>query len=174
MVLFISVITLLLLIQRPQGIQPQGPKWIWTALRQAFGKPLLLSITYRFMADLLGFAGPLCISGIVHHLSKENHTIQPPVRTLMSFAPIWATCKTTKNKGRILVTPKVEDTEIQFFFSICVVVMNQYFCSLRYFEGKIRNRCNGGLASGHGCVFSCNIFILCYKAFYCHAAVINY
>ncbi len=87
-VLLISVITFLLLIQRPQGIQPQGPKWIWTALQQAFGKPLLLSITYRFMADLLGFAGPLCISGIVHHLSKENHTIQPPVRTLMSFVPI--------------------------------------------------------------------------------------
>uniref|UniRef100_A0A8C1XCW9 ATP-binding cassette, sub-family C (CFTR/MRP), member 8 n=1 Tax=Cyprinus carpio TaxID=7962 RepID=A0A8C1XCW9_CYPCA len=63
-------------------IIPQGPKWIWTALRQAFGKPLLLSITYRFMADLLGFAGPLCISGIVHHLSKENHTIQPPVKHL--------------------------------------------------------------------------------------------
>uniref|UniRef100_A0A8C2C7U6 ATP-binding cassette, sub-family C (CFTR/MRP), member 8 n=1 Tax=Cyprinus carpio TaxID=7962 RepID=A0A8C2C7U6_CYPCA len=68
--------------KRPQGTQPQGPKWIWTALRQAFGKPLLLSITYRFMADLLGFAGPLCISGIVHHLSKENHTIQPPVKHL--------------------------------------------------------------------------------------------
>ncbi|RXN20209.1 ATP-binding cassette sub-family C member 8 isoform X2 [Labeo rohita] len=66
----------------PQGIQPQGSKWIWTALRQAFGRPLLLSITYRFMADLLGFAGPLCISGIVHHLSKENHTIQPPVKHL--------------------------------------------------------------------------------------------
>ncbi|XP_073687769.1 ATP-binding cassette sub-family C member 8 [Garra rufa] len=68
--------------KKPQGIQPQGPKWIWTALRQAFGRPLLLSITYRFMADLLGFAGPLCISGIVHHLSKENHTIQPPVKHL--------------------------------------------------------------------------------------------
>ncbi|KTF76253.1 hypothetical protein cypCar_00028818, partial [Cyprinus carpio] len=68
--------------KRPQGTQPQGPKWIWTAQRQAFGKPLLLSITYRFMADLLGFAGPLCISGIVHHLSKENHTIQPPVKHL--------------------------------------------------------------------------------------------
>uniref|UniRef100_A0A8C2HV76 ATP-binding cassette, sub-family C (CFTR/MRP), member 8 n=1 Tax=Cyprinus carpio TaxID=7962 RepID=A0A8C2HV76_CYPCA len=62
--------------------QLQGPKWIWTALRQAFGRPLFLSITYRFMADLLGFAGPLCISGIVHHLSKENHTIQPPVKHL--------------------------------------------------------------------------------------------
>uniref|UniRef100_A0A672MCZ8 ATP-binding cassette, sub-family C (CFTR/MRP), member 8 n=1 Tax=Sinocyclocheilus grahami TaxID=75366 RepID=A0A672MCZ8_SINGR len=68
----------LLLIQRPQGTLLQGPKCIWTALRQAFGRPLFLSITYRFMADLLGFAGPLCISGIVHHLSKENHTIQPP------------------------------------------------------------------------------------------------
>ncbi|XP_059391674.1 ATP-binding cassette sub-family C member 8-like isoform X2 [Carassius carassius] len=66
--------------KRPQGTL--WPKWIWTALRQAFGKPLLLSITYRFMADLLGFAGPLCISGIVHHLSKENHTIQPPVKHL--------------------------------------------------------------------------------------------
>uniref|UniRef100_A0A8C9SUP3 ATP-binding cassette, sub-family C (CFTR/MRP), member 8 n=1 Tax=Scleropages formosus TaxID=113540 RepID=A0A8C9SUP3_SCLFO len=44
---------------------PQGPKWIWRALRQAFGRPLMLSITFRFLADLLGFAGPLCISGIV-------------------------------------------------------------------------------------------------------------
>ncbi|TRY81680.1 hypothetical protein DNTS_025996, partial [Danionella cerebrum] len=68
--------------KRPQGSQPQGSKWIWTALRQAFGKPLILSITFRFMADLLGFAGPLCISGIVHHLSKENHTILPPVKHL--------------------------------------------------------------------------------------------
>ncbi|XP_073798166.1 ATP-binding cassette sub-family C member 8 isoform X2 [Danio rerio] len=66
----------------PQDTPPQGSKWIWAALRQAFGKPLILSITYRFMADLLGFAGPLCISGIVHHLSKENHTILPPVKHL--------------------------------------------------------------------------------------------
>ncbi|XP_065148285.1 ATP-binding cassette sub-family C member 8 isoform X3 [Paramisgurnus dabryanus] len=68
--------------KRPQGSNPQGPKWIWTALRQAFGKPLILSIAFRFMADLLGFAGPLCISGIVHHISKENHTIQAPMQHL--------------------------------------------------------------------------------------------
>ncbi|KAA0724210.1 ATP-binding cassette sub-family C member 8 [Triplophysa tibetana] len=68
--------------KRPQGSHPQGSRWIWAALRQAFGRPLILSITYRFMADLLGFAGPLCISGIVHHLSKENHTIQAPVQHL--------------------------------------------------------------------------------------------
>uniref|UniRef100_A0A8C7H080 ATP-binding cassette, sub-family C (CFTR/MRP), member 8 n=1 Tax=Oncorhynchus kisutch TaxID=8019 RepID=A0A8C7H080_ONCKI len=59
-----------------------GPKWIWRALRQAFGRPLIISITFRFLADLLGFAGPLCISGIVHHISKDNRTIQPPIKLL--------------------------------------------------------------------------------------------
>uniref|UniRef100_A0A8C1VBV0 ATP-binding cassette, sub-family C (CFTR/MRP), member 8b n=1 Tax=Cyprinus carpio TaxID=7962 RepID=A0A8C1VBV0_CYPCA len=52
----------------------KGSRWIWLALRQAFGRPLVLSITFRFIADLLGFAGPLCISGIVHHISSDNHT----------------------------------------------------------------------------------------------------
>uniref|UniRef100_A0A1A8ELT6 ATP-binding cassette, sub-family C (CFTR/MRP), member 8 n=1 Tax=Nothobranchius korthausae TaxID=1143690 RepID=A0A1A8ELT6_9TELE len=68
--------------KKPQGSAPQGPKWIWQALRKAFGKPLILSITFRFMADLLGFAGPLCISGIVHHISKDNRTIQQPMKLL--------------------------------------------------------------------------------------------
>uniref|UniRef100_A0A8C5BBM9 ATP-binding cassette, sub-family C (CFTR/MRP), member 8 n=1 Tax=Gadus morhua TaxID=8049 RepID=A0A8C5BBM9_GADMO len=53
-----------------QGSVPLGPKQIWRALRKAFGRPLILSITFRFLADLLGFAGPLCISGIVHHVSQ--------------------------------------------------------------------------------------------------------
>uniref|UniRef100_A0A3Q2PBX8 ATP-binding cassette, sub-family C (CFTR/MRP), member 8 n=1 Tax=Fundulus heteroclitus TaxID=8078 RepID=A0A3Q2PBX8_FUNHE len=65
--------------KKPQGVAPQGPKWIWLALRKAFGRPLILSITFRIMADLLGFAGPLCISGIVHHISKDNRTIQQPL-----------------------------------------------------------------------------------------------
>uniref|UniRef100_A0A674ABF7 ATP-binding cassette, sub-family C (CFTR/MRP), member 8 n=1 Tax=Salmo trutta TaxID=8032 RepID=A0A674ABF7_SALTR len=68
--------------RRPLGSMPQGPKWIWRALRQAFGRPLIISITFRFLADLLGFAGPLCISGIVHHISKDNSTIQPPIKLL--------------------------------------------------------------------------------------------
>ncbi|KAJ8249104.1 hypothetical protein GJAV_G00231210 [Gymnothorax javanicus] len=63
-------------------VQPQGSKYIWRALREAFGRPLILSITFRFLADLLGFAGPLCISGIVHHISRENRTIRPPVKLL--------------------------------------------------------------------------------------------
>ncbi|XP_053742004.1 ATP-binding cassette sub-family C member 8 isoform X4 [Synchiropus splendidus] len=68
--------------KKPPGTATQGPKWIWEALRKAFGRPLILSITFRFMADLLGFAGPLCISGIVHHISKDNRTIQQPMRLL--------------------------------------------------------------------------------------------
>uniref|UniRef100_A0A8D0C184 ATP binding cassette subfamily C member 8 n=1 Tax=Salvator merianae TaxID=96440 RepID=A0A8D0C184_SALMN len=56
---------------------PQGSKSIWRALCYAFGRPLVLSSTFRILADMLGFAGPLCISGIVHHVGKENRTIYP-------------------------------------------------------------------------------------------------
>ncbi|XP_077453513.1 ATP-binding cassette sub-family C member 8 [Stigmatopora argus] len=68
--------------KRAEGPPPQGPKWIWRALRKAFGRPLILSITFRFLADLLGFAGPLCVSGIVHHISKDNRTSRQPARLL--------------------------------------------------------------------------------------------
>uniref|UniRef100_A0A8C9TUJ3 ATP-binding cassette, sub-family C (CFTR/MRP), member 8 n=1 Tax=Scleropages formosus TaxID=113540 RepID=A0A8C9TUJ3_SCLFO len=51
--------------QKVRCREPRPQPWIWRALRQAFGRPLMLSITFRFLADLLGFAGPLCISGIV-------------------------------------------------------------------------------------------------------------
>ncbi|XP_069479879.1 ATP-binding cassette sub-family C member 8 [Ambystoma mexicanum] len=60
----------------------QGPKSIWFALCYAFGRPLMLSSVFRVMADLLGFAGPLCISGIVHHLSNENKTFHPQAKFL--------------------------------------------------------------------------------------------
>uniref|UniRef100_A0A8C9U1F7 ATP-binding cassette, sub-family C (CFTR/MRP), member 8 n=1 Tax=Scleropages formosus TaxID=113540 RepID=A0A8C9U1F7_SCLFO len=68
--------------QKVRCREPRPQPWIWRALRQAFGRPLMLSITFRFLADLLGFAGPLCISGIVHHISKENKTPPPPVKLL--------------------------------------------------------------------------------------------
>uniref|UniRef100_A0AAR2JST0 ATP-binding cassette, sub-family C (CFTR/MRP), member 8b n=1 Tax=Pygocentrus nattereri TaxID=42514 RepID=A0AAR2JST0_PYGNA len=66
-------------IQKKGVLPAHGSRWIWHALRQAFGRPLFLSITFRFLADLLGFAGPLCISGIVHHISRDNHTIKTPL-----------------------------------------------------------------------------------------------
>uniref|UniRef100_A0A8C9X199 ATP-binding cassette, sub-family C (CFTR/MRP), member 8 n=1 Tax=Sander lucioperca TaxID=283035 RepID=A0A8C9X199_SANLU len=52
-----------------------SPKMIWQALRKAFGRPLILSITFRFLADLLGFAGPLCISGITRIQTQTNTSL---------------------------------------------------------------------------------------------------
>uniref|UniRef100_A0A669E9B1 ATP-binding cassette, sub-family C (CFTR/MRP), member 9 n=1 Tax=Oreochromis niloticus TaxID=8128 RepID=A0A669E9B1_ORENI len=45
---------------------------IWRSMYRAFGRPILLSSTFRYLADLLGFAGPLCISGIVEQLNCEK------------------------------------------------------------------------------------------------------
>uniref|UniRef100_A0A8C4NBX7 ATP binding cassette subfamily C member 8 n=1 Tax=Eptatretus burgeri TaxID=7764 RepID=A0A8C4NBX7_EPTBU len=45
---------------------------IWRSMYRAFGRPILLSSTYRYLSDLLSFAGPLCISGIVYHLSHRS------------------------------------------------------------------------------------------------------
>lgn len=47
---------------------------IWRSMYRAFGRPILLSSTFRYMADLLGFAGPLCIYGIVRYLNTEKTT----------------------------------------------------------------------------------------------------
>ncbi|XP_053575092.1 ATP-binding cassette sub-family C member 9 isoform X2 [Bombina bombina] len=41
---------------------------IWRAMYTAFGRSILLSSTFRYLADLLGFAGPLCILRIVQHM----------------------------------------------------------------------------------------------------------
>ncbi|XP_023592403.1 ATP-binding cassette sub-family C member 8 isoform X1 [Trichechus manatus latirostris] len=60
----------------------QGARAIWRALCRAFGRRLILSSTFRILADLLGFAGPLCIFGIVDHLRKENRVFQPKTQFL--------------------------------------------------------------------------------------------
>ncbi|KAL7867480.1 hypothetical protein SRHO_G00088640 [Serrasalmus rhombeus] len=49
---------------------------IWRAMYRAFGRPILLSSTFRYMADLLGFAGPLCISGIVERLENKTEVVR--------------------------------------------------------------------------------------------------
>ncbi|XP_020569948.1 ATP-binding cassette sub-family C member 9 isoform X1 [Oryzias latipes] len=53
--------------QRTPEDRDQNPS-IWRSMYRAFGRPILLSSTFRYLADLLGFAGPLCISGIVKYL----------------------------------------------------------------------------------------------------------
>lgn len=58
--------------QRQKTEDPEKSPSIWKSMYRAFGGPILLSSTFRYMADLLGFAGPLCISGIVEHLHNST------------------------------------------------------------------------------------------------------
>ncbi|XP_052411047.1 ATP-binding cassette sub-family C member 9-like isoform X4 [Carassius gibelio] len=57
--------------QRQKTEDPEKSPSIWKSMYRAFGGPILLSSTFRYMADLLGFAGPLCISGIVENLHNS-------------------------------------------------------------------------------------------------------
>uniref|UniRef100_A0AAZ3PNR0 ATP-binding cassette, sub-family C (CFTR/MRP), member 9 n=1 Tax=Oncorhynchus tshawytscha TaxID=74940 RepID=A0AAZ3PNR0_ONCTS len=57
--------------QRQNAEDPEKAPSIWRSMYRAFGRPILLSSTFRYLADLLGFAGPLCIYGIVEHLNKK-------------------------------------------------------------------------------------------------------
>uniref|UniRef100_A0A8C6Q4Z2 ATP-binding cassette, sub-family C (CFTR/MRP), member 9 n=1 Tax=Nothobranchius furzeri TaxID=105023 RepID=A0A8C6Q4Z2_NOTFU len=57
--------------QRVTEDPDQAPS-IWRSMYRAFGRPILLSSTFRYLADLLGFAGPLCISGIVKYLEEKD------------------------------------------------------------------------------------------------------
>uniref|UniRef100_A0A8C0L081 ATP binding cassette subfamily C member 8 n=1 Tax=Canis lupus dingo TaxID=286419 RepID=A0A8C0L081_CANLU len=68
--------------QQKDSQSTQGARAIWQALCHAFGRRLVLSSTFRILADLLGFAGPLCIFGIVDHLGKENRVFQPKTQFL--------------------------------------------------------------------------------------------
>ncbi|XP_056311752.1 ATP-binding cassette sub-family C member 9 isoform X1 [Danio aesculapii] len=58
--------------QRQNTEDPEKYPSIWKSMYRAFGGSILLSSTFRYMADLLGFAGPLCISGIVEHLHNST------------------------------------------------------------------------------------------------------
>ncbi|KAA0720963.1 ATP-binding cassette sub-family C member 9 [Triplophysa tibetana] len=58
--------------QKQNTDDPEKSPSIWRSMYRAFGRPILLSSTFRFTADLLGFAGPLCISGIVDNLNNTT------------------------------------------------------------------------------------------------------
>ncbi|XP_030623305.1 ATP-binding cassette sub-family C member 9 [Chanos chanos] len=61
--------------QRQNAEDPEKAPSIWRSMYRAFGRPILLSSTFRYLADLLGFAGPLCISGIVEHLDNKTEIV---------------------------------------------------------------------------------------------------
>uniref|UniRef100_A0A8C0FBD9 ATP binding cassette subfamily C member 9 n=1 Tax=Bubo bubo TaxID=30461 RepID=A0A8C0FBD9_BUBBB len=66
--------------------QPNRSPSIWLAMYSAFGRPILLSSTFRYLADLLGFAGPLCISGIVKNPSNSYLSSEEFLRNVYVLA----------------------------------------------------------------------------------------
>uniref|UniRef100_A0A672KVD6 ATP-binding cassette sub-family C member 9-like n=1 Tax=Sinocyclocheilus grahami TaxID=75366 RepID=A0A672KVD6_SINGR len=64
---------------------PDKSPSIWKSMYRAFGGSILLSSTFRYMADLLGFAGPLCISGIVGHLDNSTEIDRTNKTANMTF-----------------------------------------------------------------------------------------
>ncbi|XP_042595951.1 ATP-binding cassette sub-family C member 9-like isoform X3 [Cyprinus carpio] len=64
---------------------PDKSPSIWKSMYRAFGGSILLSSTLRYMADLLGFAGPLCISGIVEHLDSSTEIDRTNKTANMTF-----------------------------------------------------------------------------------------
>uniref|UniRef100_A0A672VBC5 ATP binding cassette subfamily C member 9 n=1 Tax=Strigops habroptila TaxID=2489341 RepID=A0A672VBC5_STRHB len=65
---------------------PNRSPSIWLAMYSAFGRPILLSSTFRYLADLLGFAGPLCISGIVKDPSNSYLSSEEFLRNVYVLA----------------------------------------------------------------------------------------
>ncbi|XP_067346643.1 ATP-binding cassette sub-family C member 9 isoform X2 [Channa argus] len=51
---------------------PDRSPSIWRSMYRAFGRPILLSSTFRYLADLLSFAGPLCIYEILKYLKAND------------------------------------------------------------------------------------------------------
>lgn len=64
---------------------PDRSPSIWRSMYRAFGRPILLSSTFRYLADLLGFAGPLCIFGIVRQLNCEKDVPEGNNTTVTHF-----------------------------------------------------------------------------------------
>lgn len=89
---FVTNPSFLIAVDKPLVISPstqtaedpdRAPS-IWRSMYRAFGRPILLSSTFRYLADLLGFAGPLCISGIVEHL-KADGDVAAPAKNKVGF-----------------------------------------------------------------------------------------
>ncbi|KAI4537674.1 hypothetical protein MG293_012537 [Ovis ammon polii] len=99
----------------------QGARAIWQALCCAFGRRLVLSSTFRILADLLGFAGPLCIFGIVDHLGKENGVFQPKTKIYNKIMHL-STSNLSMGEmtaGQICNLVAIDTNQLMWFFFLC-------------------------------------------------------
>ncbi|XP_045340629.1 ATP-binding cassette sub-family C member 8 isoform X5 [Leopardus geoffroyi] len=99
----------------------QGARAIWQALCRAFGRRLVLSSTFRILADLLGFAGPLCIFGIVDHLGKENRVFQPKTKIYNKIMHLSTSNLSMGDMtaGQICNLVAIDTNQLMWFFFLC-------------------------------------------------------
>uniref|UniRef100_A0A096MCS0 ATP-binding cassette, sub-family C (CFTR/MRP), member 9 n=1 Tax=Poecilia formosa TaxID=48698 RepID=A0A096MCS0_POEFO len=109
--------------QRTQtGEDPDRAPSIWRSMYRAFGRPILLSSTFRYLADLLGFAGPLCIYGIVRNLGDNNNNTSAN--------------KNTDNHFRVYFMDTTELLENSYVLSILLflaLVLQRTFLQASYY-----------------------------------------
>ncbi|XP_016517874.1 ATP-binding cassette sub-family C member 9 isoform X2 [Poecilia formosa] len=104
------------------GEDPDRAPSIWRSMYRAFGRPILLSSTFRYLADLLGFAGPLCIYGIVRNLGDNNNNTSAN--------------KNTDNHFRVYFMDTTELLENSYVLSILLflaLVLQRTFLQASYY-----------------------------------------
>lgn len=104
----------------PPSQTPEDPDRspsIWRSMYRAFGRPILLSSTFRYLADLLGFAGPLCISRIVEQLNSEKD-VPEGNNTTVSVKDVWP----LRKDALVLFTQgqQIFSTQTHLFMDFCI------------------------------------------------------
>ncbi|XP_074050394.1 ATP-binding cassette sub-family C member 9 isoform X3 [Macrotis lagotis] len=97
---------------------PKKTPSIWLAMYKAFGRPILLSSTFRYLADLLGFAGPLCISGIVQGVNDTSRG---------------DTNKTYKSSGSLTSKEFLENAYVLAVLLFLALILQRTFLQASYY-----------------------------------------
>ncbi|XP_043569366.1 ATP-binding cassette sub-family C member 9-like isoform X4 [Chiloscyllium plagiosum] len=98
----------------------EQPPSIWHSMYRAYGRPIFLSSTFRYLADLLGFAGPLCIFKIVDHLSKTSKSSSPA----MIYNKILRLSTSNMSMGEVTLGQinnlvAIETNQLMWFLFLC-------------------------------------------------------
>ncbi|KAG8138433.1 hypothetical protein E2320_004332, partial [Naja naja] len=104
---------------------PNRTPSIWLAMYRAFGRPILLSSTFRYLADLLGFAGPLCISGIINSLpTNDTKSISNNATNAMIYNKILRLSTSNLSMGEMTLGQinnlvAIETNQLMWFLFLC-------------------------------------------------------
>ncbi|TTR20087.1 ATP-binding cassette sub-family C member 9 [Bagarius yarrelli] len=110
--------------QRENAEEHRKSPSIWRSMYLAFGRPILLSSTFRYIADILGFAGPLCIFGIVENLNQTNKTEVFNMTKAMIYNKILRLSTSNMSMGEMTLGQinnlvAIETNQLMWFLFLC-------------------------------------------------------